>query len=122
MFYRERMNGKMFIKFMRRLIKDCERKIFFIIDNLPAHHAKIVKAWVEKHIDKIEVFYLPPYAPEYNPDEYLNGNLKRKLEDKGYSENEDQIESKARGVMKTLQNDPAHVASFFMAKSVLYAA
>ena len=21
---------------------------------------------------KIEVFFLPPYAPEYNPDEYLN--------------------------------------------------
>jgi transposase len=64
---------------------------------------------------------LPPYCPEYNPDEYLNGNLKRELADKGYSENEDEIESKERGVMKTFQNDTEHIKSFFQAKSAKYA-
>jgi len=122
MFYREKMDGKMLIKFMRRLIKDSKRKIFFIIDNLKAHHAKIVTAWVEKHKDEIEIFYLPNYAPEYNPDERLNGNLKRELADKGFSKNEDEIESKARGTMKSFQKNPAHVASFFQDKSVIYAA
>ena len=92
MFYREKMNGKMLIKFMRRLIKDSPKKIFFIIDNLKAHHAKVVTAWVEKHKDEIEIFYLPSYSPQYNPDEYLNGNLKREMAELGYSENEDQIE------------------------------
>ena len=121
MFYREKMNGKMLIKFMRRLIKDSPKKIFFIIDNLKAHHAKLVTAWVEKHKDEIEIFYLPAYSPQYNPDEYLNGNLKREMAELGYSENEDQIESKARGVMKTFQNRPDHVASFFQAEKVKYA-
>ena len=121
MFYRTSMNGKILIKFMKRLIKDTDKKVFFIIDNLKADHAIIVKEWLEKHKDEIEVFYLPSYCPEYNPDEYLNGNLKRKLADKGYSENEDQIESKARGIMKTFQNDTAHVKNFFQAKSVRYA-
>jgi len=122
MFYREKMNGKMLIKFMSRLIKGSKRKIFLILDNLKAHHAKIVTAWLEKHKNEIEVFYLPSYAPEYNPDEYLNGNLKRELVKKGYSENEDDIESKARSSMKKLQNNPAHVANFFQHKSVKYAA
>ena len=122
MFYRDKMNGKMLIKFMRRLIKDSERKIFFIVDNLKAHHAKIVTAWVEKHADEIEVFYLPNYAPEYNPDERLNGNLKRELAEKGYSKNENEIESKARGTMKFFQKNPERVASFFQDESVKYAA
>jgi len=122
MFYREKMNGRMLIKFMRRLIKESNRKIFFIIDNLKAHHANIVTAWAEKHKDEIEIFYLPSYAPEYNPDERLNGNLKRELAKKGYSKNENEIESKARGTMKSFQNNPDHVASFFQDNAVKYAA
>jgi len=122
MFYSEKMTGKMLIKFMSRLIKDADRKVFLILDNLKAHHAKVVTAWLEKHAAEIEVFYLPPYAPEYNPDERLNGNLKRELASKGYSETADEIESKARGTMKTFQNNPSHVASFFQDKNVNYAA
>ncbi len=115
------MTGVVLIKFMNRLIKDSKRKIFLIIDNLPAHHGKVVKAWVEKHKSQIEVFYLPPYAPEYNPDERLNGNLKRELAKKGYSRDKKEIESKARGTMRTFQKNPDHVASFFKDKSVQYA-
>ena len=47
-----------------------------ILDNLKVHHGKLAAAWLEKNKEKIEVFFLPPYAPEYNPDEYLNHALK----------------------------------------------
>ena len=43
-----------------------------IVDNLRVHHAKKVKEWEEENKDKIKLFYLPPYSPEFNPDEYLN--------------------------------------------------
>jgi len=122
MFYREKMTGKMLIKFMRRLTADSERKIFLILDNLKPHHATVVTKWLEKHKAEIEVFYLPSYAPEYNPDEYLNGALKRELSQKGYSTNADGIESKARGTMKSLQKNTDKVKSFFHNKAVFYAA
>ena len=51
-----------------------------MLDNLRVHHAKLVMEWVEQHKDKIELFYLPPYAPEYNPDELLNSDIKRNAE------------------------------------------
>ena len=35
--------------------------------------------WVETHKDQVELFYLPAYAPEHNPDEYLNNDLKQHL-------------------------------------------
>lgn len=79
MIYESNMNARLIIKFMRRLIKDAGRKVFLILDNLKVHHAKLVKAWLERHQDKIEVFFLPSYSPELNPDEYLNCDLKTGL-------------------------------------------
>ena len=76
MVYQDSMNQRRLIQFMQRLIRTSERKVFLVLDNLKVHHGRIVKAWLEKHIEKIKVFFLPPYAPEYNPDEYLHHALK----------------------------------------------
>jgi transposase len=82
MIFENRMNGKVFIEFLRRLIKDQASKIYLILDNATIHHARIVKAWEAKHSNKIKLFYLPPYAPEHNPTEYLNQTLKVKLKNR----------------------------------------
>lgn len=71
------MNADILIDFCKRLIKPSTRKIFFILDNLRVHHAKVFKEWLTEHEDEIEIFYLPSYSPELNPDEYLNCDLKR---------------------------------------------
>lgn len=72
MIYKNSMNAKTLIKFLKRLIKTCGRKIFLILDNLRVHHAKLVREWLGEMKDKIEIFYLPSYSPELNPDEYLD--------------------------------------------------
>jgi hypothetical protein len=56
------MNSQMMIKFMKRLIKDADRKVYLILDNLRVHHSKIVKNWVAKHDDQIALFFLPSYT------------------------------------------------------------
>ena len=71
MIYKETMNADMFIKFLNQLIKGKKRKIYLILDNLRVHHSKIVKQWVEENKECIELFFLPSYSPERNPDEYL---------------------------------------------------
>jgi len=43
------------------LIKNQDKKIFLILDNLRVHHAKKVKEWQQKHKDKIEFYFLPAY-------------------------------------------------------------
>ena len=121
MFYRGSMNARVLIRFMRRLIKGAPQKIFLILDNLRTHHANLVNDWVAAHKEAIEIFFLPPYSPQYNPDEYLNGNLKRELANKGFSKNVDELESKARGTMKKFQMDTDHIANFFNAPKVSYA-
>ena len=76
MVYDDTMTQQKLIDFMSRLIKDSPRKVFLILDNLRVHYGKIVAAWLAENKDKIEVFFLLPYAPESNPDEYLNHALK----------------------------------------------
>ncbi|UUM12061.1 IS630 family transposase [Clostridiaceae bacterium HFYG-1003] len=62
--YKDNMNADKLIDFMRRLVHDSKKKVFLVLDNLRVHHAKKVMVWVEKHKEEIELFYLPPYAPE----------------------------------------------------------
>ena len=50
------------ITFMRRLIRDADRKVFLILDNLNVHKAAPVRKWIEKHSDAIAVFYLALFA------------------------------------------------------------
>jgi transposase len=72
-------NHAKLIEFFQALIKDTEHKVFLILDNLGVHHCKPVKAWLKAHSEQIEVFYLPGYSPELNPDERLNAGLKHAL-------------------------------------------
>lgn len=69
-------NHEKLVEFFELLIKDAGRKVFLILDNLSVHHCKSVKALLATHTDQIEVFYLPSYSPELNPEERLNADLK----------------------------------------------
>ena len=63
------------IGFLEDLLKDNEqygRKLFVICDNARIHYARIVKEWTLENKDRIELFFLPAYPPDLNPDEYLN--------------------------------------------------
>jgi len=72
-------NHERLIEFFEALIKDTDRKVFLILDNLGVHHCKPMKAWLEDHLGQMEVFYLPSYSPELNPEERLNADLKHDI-------------------------------------------
>jgi transposase len=76
MTYLGTMNGARFVVFLGRLLRSTGGKVFLIVDRLSAHTAPVVGAWLARHRERIEVFYLPRYAPERNADEYLNNDLK----------------------------------------------
>ncbi len=122
MFYKENMNSQRLITFMKRLIKDAGRKVYLILDNLKVHHSHVVRDWLADNKDQIEVFYLPSYSPELNPDEYLNNSLKGRVHSGERAQNLQQLESKARKHMKHLQNRSYKVKNFFEHKCATYAA
>ncbi len=73
------LNGKIFIAFVRRLIKDAKQKVFPIADNLRVHHLKAVLERLAQYVQEIEIFYLPAYPPEQNPDECFDNDLKQTI-------------------------------------------
>ena len=122
MIYTTTMNSQMLIQFMEQLIKGKTTKIFLILDNLRVHHSKIVKQWVEENSDKIEVFYLPSYSPEKNPDEYLNCDLKYGLSEKPAPKNQTQLKNNLENHMTMLQENQSRVKKYFKHKEINYAA
>ena len=122
MLYQENMTSQILIKFMSRLVKGADRKVFLILDNLRVHHSKAVKAWLEEHEEEIAVFYLPSYSPELNPDEYLNGDLKQCIRSGLPARSEKALTKKTRSFMRKLQNRPKHVSNYFKHPKIAYAA
>lgn len=122
MIYKENMNADVFIKFLTQLIKYQDNKVFLIIDNLKVHHSKIVKKWVEEHSNEIELFYLPSYSPERNPDEYLNCDLKYGLSEKPAPKTIEKLEENLKNHMNMLKNNSQRVAKYFNHPSIKYAA
>lgn len=107
---------------MKRLIKDAGRKVMLILDNLRLHHAKLVKAWLDRHISEIEVFYLSAYSPDLNPDEYLNNDLKNGIRTASPARSQFDLKGKIIGHMCMLQQKPTRVAAYFHHPTIRYAA
>jgi transposase len=122
MHYTGAMNSRRLIGFFKRLIRTANRKVFVILDNLKVHHSKPVKNWLAQHPDAIEVFYLPAYTPERNPDEYLNGDLKRSIHSDMPARGEAEMRRKTMSRLRSIQKRPAHVRSYFKNAFVKYAA
>lgn len=116
------MNADILIDFCKRLIKSARRKVFLILDNLRVHHAKVFKAWLAEHGEDIEVFYLPSYSPELNPDEYLNCDLKAGVHSGKPARSKPQLKKKVISHMRKLQKMPARVAKYFQHEKIQYAA
>lgn len=118
----ETFNSDRFIEFLEALIKDAGRKVFLILDNLRVHHSKVVKAWVEERKDKIELFYLPSYSPELNPEERLNADLKYAIGSKVPVRTKAKLKAAATDHMQKLEQTPERVKSYFQDRHVKYAA
>jgi DDE superfamily endonuclease/Helix-turn-helix domain len=93
-----------------------------IVDNLRVHRARTVTAWVEENKDRIELFYLPPYAPERNPDEYVNNDVKQGVGRRSTPMDKAAMKAGLTAHMRGLQSRPHKVRSFFQAPDIRYAA
>jgi len=65
-----------------------------VMDNMRTHHSKAVKKAIEEL--KLNVIYLPPYSPDFNPIEMMWSKIKsvlRKLKIRAFSELKSGVDS-----------------------------
>ncbi|OCC14325.1 Mobile element protein [Dissulfuribacter thermophilus] len=73
------VTAEVFCDFLKRLVNGMDQKIFLMLDNHRVHHSKKVRELVSSLEGKLEIFYLPPYSPDLNPDEQVWNHVKRKV-------------------------------------------
>lgn len=117
------LSQKIFLDFLEGLCQDAKKKIFVVMDNLPLHKAKGVQAWLKENETRIAVFYLPPYAPERNPDEYLNHDLKSNVHRKGkITLDKNELKKKVVSQLRSIQKQVERVRGYFNSPLTQYAA
>jgi transposase len=119
---KESMTGARFVTFLEKLLSETRRKVFLILDRLPAHESQEVADWVAGHGDRIELFWLPKYAPELNAEEYLNNDLKGAINAAGLPGSRGELRSRIEWFMSQLLRLPERVRSYFQHPCVQYAA
>jgi transposase len=107
---------------LEALITDAGKKVFLILDNLRVHHSRLVKAWVAGHSEKIELFYLPSYSPQLNPEERLNADLKQAMGKRVPVRTKAKLRAAASEHMAMLEQSPERVIGYFQDSRVRYAA
>jgi transposase len=117
-----RVNADVFIEFLQRLMKGMTRPIFLIVDGHPTHKAAKVRRFLETVCDRLELFFLPPYSPELNPDEHVWNDLKNNGIGRQVITGPEQMRDEVIGHLRSLQKSPDLVRSFFQAPTTAYAA
>jgi transposase len=122
MVFKKKFIADVFIEFLRRLIKQNERKVFLIVDGHPVHRSKKVGRWLKKNERKIRLFFLPSYSPELNPDEMLNQDVKSNAVGRRRAHNRIELIKNVRSYLRSRQRKPHIVRKYFHEKHVRYAA
>jgi transposase len=109
-----------FIAFCKQLISDSDKKIFLIVDGSSIHSAGAVKDFVARNSERIELFFLPPYSPELNPDEWVNKNVKHDRVARAVIQSEGDLWNLMLGALQRLQKAPHIVRAFFRDPTLNY--
>jgi transposase len=102
-----------FIGFLESLIHDFDTPIFLVVDGSSVHKAKIVKEYVAGTKGRLEMFFLPPYSPELNPDEWVNKNVKHDRLARAVPLTRDELKTIAVEALERLKKCPGIVRGFF---------
>lgn len=120
--YTGKLDAESFVSFLKDFLKGRRTKVYLVVDGHPAHKAKVVKDYVASTQGRLELHFLPPYAPDLNPDEYVWNYMKGSGVAKKPLKKNESLRARVEEDLTTLCSNKVLVASFFLDESVAYAA
>jgi transposase len=118
--YTGRLNAAQFILFLKNFLRCRRRPVFLVVDRHPAHIAKAVGEFVQSLRGRLELHFLPGYAPDLNPDEFVWNHLRQKGVSKTPLRQGESLRARVEADLAAIHADPPLVRSFFRAPSVSY--
>ncbi len=119
--YPGKLNAEAFVAFLQNFVDSQRGKVFLVVDGHPAHKAKIVKAYLKRLQGRLELHFLPPYAPDLNPDEFVWSYMKSNGVSKKPLKQNESLTKRVEEDLNKIKRDPGLVRSFFCADTVVYA-
>jgi transposase len=120
MVYSEPMNSALFTDYLRYLTEDVEGKIFLVADRARYHTSQDTALWLMDHKDRIELFFLPPYSPDLNPDEWVWKNVKHDTINRIVPQYPGHLSEIASQALKALWKAPEKISGFFSDPDLAY--
>ena len=118
--YTGRLNAGSFMVFLKEFLRSRKRPVFLVVDGHPAHRAKMVSAFVQSRKGKLELHFLPGYAPDLNPDEFVWNHLRQKGTSKIPLRKNEALRDRVDADLAAIKKSKQLVCSFFRADSVAY--
>lgn len=109
-----------FIAYLEKLLHDIPGKIFLIVDRHSAHTAAATQQYVASTDGRLKLFFLPPYSPELNPDEWVWKNVKHDGVGKIAARTRDELKDGIEKAIDRLQRIPDIVCGFFRDPDLSY--
>ena len=107
------MNATRFIEFCRGLMHDIDRPVFLIVDGSSVHKAVKVREFVASTQGRLQLFFLPSYSPQLNPDEWVWKNVKHDRIARKVPQSKNELKAIAHDALRRLQRLPETVRGFF---------
>jgi transposase len=120
--YEGKFTGEKCIECFSRLIKNRKRPVIMIVDMHPVHKSKKVMDYVESLEGKLEMVFLPPYAPDLNPDELVWNHMRNIGTTKKPLKENESLFNRAIMDLHSIKRNKKLVKSFFQNETVSFAA
>jgi len=118
--YTERLNAERFVTLLKSFLRRRRSKVVLILDRHPAHTAKRVARYVQSLRGRLELYFLPGYAPDLNPDEFVWNHVKTHgLAKRPLLQNQS-LRQRLQHDLDRIKASKALIRSFFHAPSVDY--
>jgi transposase len=118
--YTGRFNAGRFVEFLRAFLRTRRRPVFLVVDGHPAHRAKVVARYVQSLRGRLELHFLPGYAPELNPDEFVWNYMREQGTSKKPLKRNESLRARVEHDLQCVKKNRRLVQSFFHAESVAY--
>ena len=119
--YSGSLTAVLFMVMLKDLLKGRKKPVMLVVDGLPVHKAKSVAQYVQSTKGRLELHFLPPYAPDLNPDEFAWSHLKQNGTSKKPLRKNEALRQRVEQDLAAIKSDQRLVRSFFKAPSVSYA-
>jgi len=119
--YTGKLNAEAFVLFLDNFMQARAGQVFLVVDGHPAHQANRVKACIKKLPGRLELHFLPPCAPDLNPDEFVWSPMQTNGVSKKPLKRNESLQNRINEDLNALKANPKLVRSFVCAESVAYA-